>query len=421
MLASVAPDKSTLGPALDAYLDSLAAALDLPRDEWIEVRDEIGAHLLDLRSELIEAGLADEAATKEALRRLGPPEVLGREMTRARQTRRALLAAVGGATWAAAGAAFRGLTLGLAGVTVVAMAGMLVMAAVSRLAGDGTWTLSDAGWFTAFGVAAFWVSAWLGGRTLVSVAARRSHRPAERVRPWTTVIGGTLVAWLALVWFTSAQNLFSVIALALVPAIFIAATLTGTDRPIERSRHARRASLALFATVVIAVPLLVLMAATPVQTQGSSLQGSSVVRGPYASIQELRHATGQDLPGRFVPDPPEFGNIDMQLDHGLATASLGGVAAVPARWRDLRLEAWRTLPPGSDLDRAYPLPFATAPMTIQSGRLIGAVRVDQTRNVSEWLLVVTGIAADGGRDLIAPLGGANSTFTGSARDWLTAP
>ena len=62
------------------------------------------------------------------------------------------------------------------------------------------------------------------------------------------------------------------------------------------------------------------------------------------------------------------------------------MAAVTARWRDLRLEAWRTLPPGSDLDRAYPLPFATAPMTIQSGRLVGAVRVDQTRNVSEWLL-----------------------------------
>lgn len=416
MLASVAPDKSTLGPALDAYLDALAAALDLPRDEWIEVRDEIGAHLLDLRSELIEAGLADEAATKEALRRLGPPDVLGREMTRARQTRRATLAAVGGATWAATGAAFRGLILGIAGVTVVAVAGMLVMAAVSRLAGDGTWTLSDAGWYTVLAVAAFWVSAWLAGRTLVSVAARRSHRPADRVRPWTTVIGGTLVAWLALVWFTSAQNLFSVIALALVPAIFIAATLTGTDRPIERSRHARRASLALFATVLIAVPLLVLMAATPVQTQGSS-----VVRGPYASIQELLHATGQDLPGRFVPDPPEFGNIDMQLDHGLATASLGGVAAVTARWRDLRLEAWRAIFSKGELDRAYTAPFATAPMTTQSGRLVGSVRVDRSRDVSEWELVITGIAADGARDMIARLGGTNSTFTGSAWDWLTAP
>jgi hypothetical protein len=50
-----------------------------------------------------------------------------------------------------------------------------------------------------------------------------------------------------------------------------------------------------------------------------------------------------------------------------------------------------------------------------------SVRVDRTRDVSEWELVVTGIAADGGRDLIARLGGTNSTFTGSAWDWLTAP
>lgn len=412
----VAPDEPTLGPALDAYLDALAAALDLPSGERIEVRDEIGAHLLDLRSELVDAGLTHELAGEEALRRLGPPDVLGREMKRARQTRRALLAAVGGATWAATGAALQGLVLGLAGVTIVAVGGMLLMAAVSRLLGDGTWTLGDAGWFTAFGVAAFWVSAWLAGRTLVSVAARRSHRPAGRVRPWAAVIGGTLVAWLALVWFTAAQNLFSVIALGLVPAVFVAATLTGADRPIERPRRARVASLALFATVVIAIPLLAWMAATPVQTQLSG-----VVRGPYASMQELLHATGFDLPGRFVPDLPELGDIDWRVEHGLATASLGGVAAVTARWRDLRLEAWRARPSDGDLDRAYPLPFATAPLTVQAGRLVGAVRVDRTRDVFQWQLVVTGIAADGGRDLVARLGGTNSTFTGSAWDWLTAP
>jgi hypothetical protein len=60
-------------------------------------------------------------------------------------------------------------------------------------------------------------------------------------------------------------------------------------------------------------------------------------------------------------------------------------------------------------------------MTIQSNGLVGAVRVDRTRDVSQWVLVVTGVAADGGRDLIATLGGMNSTFTGSAWDWLTAP
>ena len=405
-----------MDPALDAYLDALAAALDLPSQERLEVRDEIGAHLLDLRSELAEAGLTDEMAGEEALRRLGPPDLLGRELTRARQTHRALLAAVGGATWAATGAAFRGLILGIAGVTVVAMVGMLGMAVATRLFGNGTWMIGDAGWYTVLPVAALWVAAWFAGRVFVSVAARGSHRPAAQVRPWAAAIGGAFIAWVALVWLTAAQNLFSVIALALVPAVFIAATLTGTDRPIERSGRARGASLALLATVAIAVPLLVWMAVTPVQPQLSAV-GS----GPYASMQDLLHATGFDLPGRYVADPPQLGTMNMQVDRGFATGSIEGVSAVTARWHDLRLEAWRATQEGGEIDKAFTTPFAAAPMTIQSDGLVGAVRVDRTRDVSQWVLVVTGVAADGGRDLIATLGGMNSTFTGSAWDWLTAP
>ncbi len=405
-----------MDPALDAYLDALAAALDLPSQERLEVRDEIGAHLLDLRSELAEAGLTDEMAGEEALRRLGPPDLLGRELTRARQTHRALLAAVGGATWAATGAAFRGLILGIAGVTVVAMVGMLGMAVATRLFGNGTWMIGDAGWYTVLAVAALWVAAWFAGRVFVSVAARGSHRPAAQVRPWAAAIGGTLIAWVALGWLTAAQNLFSVIALALVPAVFIAATLTGTDRPIERSGRARGASLALLATVAIAVPLLVWIAVTPVQTQLSAV-GS----GPYASMQDLLQATGFDLPGRYVADPPQLGTMNMQVDRGLVTGSIEGVSAVTARWHDLRLEAWRATQEGGEIDKAFTTPFAAAPVTIQSDGLVGAVRVDRTRDVSQWVLVVTGVAADGGRDLIATLGGMNSTFTGSAWDWLTAP
>jgi hypothetical protein len=250
----------------------------------------------------------------------------------------------------------------------------------------------------------------------VSVAARGSHRPAAQVRPWAAAIGGILIAWVALGWLTAAQNLFSVIALALVPAVFIAATLTGTDRPIERSGRARGASLALLATVAIAVPLLVWIAVTPVQTQLSAV-GS----GPYASMQDLLHATGFDLPGRYVADPPQLGTMNMQVDRGFATGSIEGVSAVTARWHDLRLEAWRATQEGGEIDKAFTTPFAAAPMTIQSDGLVGAVRVDRTRDVSQWVLVVTGVAADGGRDLIATLGGMNSTFTGSAWDWLTAP
>lgn len=405
------------GPVFDGYLDALEASLEISEGERAEIREEIGAHLGDLRAELVETGLSPDRAGEEAIRRLGPPQNLARDLTRARQTRRALLAAVGGATWAATGAAVRGLILGVAGVTVAVMTAMVGMAVATRLLGDGTWTLWDAGWFTTVGVTAAWVSVAFAGRAFVSVVARRSHRPAERVRPWVAAIGGTLIGWAALAWFTAPQNVASVIALALVPIIFVAATLTASDRPIERSRRERVASLALLVTLVVAVPLLGWMLATPVGTT----QLSSVGSVPYASMQELLHATGFDLPGRSVPDPPELGTIDSGMGGGFVTASLGNAAAVATRWHDLRLEAWRAAPEGGSIDRAWSTPFANAPLTVESGRLVGAVRVDRTRDISQWWVVVTGVAADGGRDLVVTIMGGNSTFTGSVVDWLTAP
>jgi len=409
------PGEPATDALLDAYLDALAAALRLPGDERDEVRAEIRGHLLDARSEFMAVGLGPDRAGAEALRRLGSAEILAREITRARQTHRALLAAVGGATWAATGAAARGLLLGIAAVLVVSLLGALGIGAASRVAGNGTWTLWDAGWFTALGAAACWVAAALAGRTFVSAAARRSHRPAESVRPWVAGLGGALVVWLALAWFVAPQNLVSVIALALVPAIFVAAALTGSDRPMERSRRDRVATLTLLAAVLIALPLVVLLAATPVQTQVSSV-GS----GPYATPSDLLHASGFDLPGRYVADPPPLGAVEWRLQDGLAVASLGAAASVGARWHDLRLEAWRALPGGTAIDRADRAPFATAPLTVQSDQLVGAVRVDRTRDVSLWWVVVTGIAPDGGRDLIVIIGGGNSTFSGSAWDRLTA-
>lgn len=47
--------------------------------------------------------------------------------------------------------------------------------------------------------------------------------------------------------------------------------------------------------------------------------------------------------------------------------------------------------------------------------------MDGVRGVTDFWLVVTGVASDGQRDLIASLGGTNTSFTGSVLGWLTAP
>jgi hypothetical protein len=143
---------------------------------------------------------------------------------------------------------------------------------------------------------------------------------------------------------------------------------------------------------------------------------------PYDSMEELLAARGFDMPGRFVPDPPAFRDPGWTIDRGVAGVELGNAAVVTGRWHDLRVEAWRADLNNGSLDRSSGGPFATAPLSPAPGdTLLGSVRVDRTRDVSGWWLVVTGTASDGVRDLVVSLGGTNTTFSGSALDWLTAP
>jgi len=403
-------------PTFDAYLDAIEGALDLPAAERGDVRDEIAAHLRDERAASVAAGATAAIATAKAIDRLGDPKRLGRELTSARRSRSALLAAAGAGTWAAGGAAVRGLVLGVALVTGVMVVIGVATAVAARVGIVSTWILPDQGWVTAIWGVALWVAAWQGARSFVSVLAIRSHRPAEQVRPYVAVVAGGVVAWFSLVWFQAAQNLGSVLVLALVPVIFVVAALTGSDRSVLPSRAARRASLALFATVVIALPLLLLSAGGSVQQESSA-----VGRGPFDSMEELLADRGFDIPGRYVADPPATGDLQSSIDHGVARVEIGNGAALAARWHDLRVEAWRSELQTGALDRAHPAPFATAPLTSAGGALAGSVRVDRTRDVSGYWLVVTGLAGDGQRDLVVSVGGTNTTFTGSALDWLAAP
>lgn len=417
MPEAIDPRTTPADPAFDAFLDVLDEALDLPAGERAEVREEIGAHLRQARAEAIAAGTDEEAAVADVLRGFGDPRSVGRDLSRARQRRSALLAAAGAGTLAAAGAAFRGYILGIALIATV-LSAIGVLLAISFRAGlTGTWSLSDQGWYTAVLGLALWFAAWHGGRSLVTVLAQRTHRRAEHVRPFVALVAGLGIAWLSLAWLHAPQNLVSVVVLAAVPVIFAIAALTGSDRAISRSKSARRASLALFASVLVAVPTLVMLAGTPAY---QALSSSGPI--PYDSMEELLAAQGFDMPGRFVPDPPAFDDPGWTIDRGVAGVELGNAAVVTGRWDDLRVEAWRADLNSGSLDRASGAPFATAPLIPAPGdTLIGSVRVDRTRDVNGWWLVLTGSASDGVRDLVLSLGGTNTTFSGSALDWLAAP
>lgn len=407
------------GTGLAAYLDALESSLDLPQPFRSEAREEIAGHLADAAATLEAGGLSPADAVREALRRMGAPSELGREITRARQTRRALLAAVGPGIWAAGGGAIRGFVFGLALVTTGVLAVLLGLRGL-QVAGLPTIDMSTVrigNTRATFALAvAFWFAAWRGSRVLVSVVSYRSRRQPEVLRPWIAAIGGSVILTLVLFWFRGAQDELSVIALLAVPLVFVGGVLTADGRPIEPMR---RSLVVVTATLLILVLVAVLMAAAPVQKTLSAVGG-----GPFGSMEELLRSENMDLPGRFVADPPDFGGVSTTMGGGIATVGLGAASLdqVP-RWRDIRLEAWRALDLSSatTLDRRFTTPFATAPFVRVGDGMEGSLRVDATRGVEFYWLVITGVAADGQRDLLRQVTGSNTDFVGTAWDWLAAP
>lgn len=403
---------------IGAYLDAFESSLDLPEPFRSEAREEIAGYLADSTATLEADGHSPAEAAREAVRRMGAPSGLGRDMTHARQTRRALLVAIGPGIWAAGGGALRGFVFGLALVTTGVLAVLLGLRGL-QLAGLplidlSTVRIGNTQATFALGVA-FCFAAWRGSRVIVSAISYRSRRQPEVLRPWIAAIGGSVTLALVLLWFRGAQDEVSVFALLAVPLAFVGGALTAVGRPIEPLRWPL---VVVMTTLLVLVPVALLFAGAPVQKTLSA-----VGVGPFASMEELLRSENMDLPGRFVADPPDFGTISDSARGGLATVSLGPPSAGQApRWHDIRLEAWRAdLSTGPVLDRRFTSPFATTPLIQVGDRLEGSVRVDATRGVTDYWLVVTGVAADGQRDLLREVTGSNTDFVGTVWDWLTAP
>lgn len=406
----------SLPAELAGYLDALDSSFNLPEPFRSEAREEIAGHLADTAAELESGGLAPADAVREAIRRLGPADELGREITRSRQTQRALLAGVGSGVWAATGGAFRGFVFGLALVVAVAFSVALALRGlqVTGLAAVDPSTLfrGQPKGTTATAIA-LWFAAWPASRALVSGVSQRSYRRAERVRRWLAVAGGLIVVALAIFWLRGAQDGVSVLALTAVPCIFVAGALTANDRPL---RPPTPMLLFVTAWLLVLSALALLLGGAQV---GKTL--TAVGSGPFtfSSMEELLRSRNMDLPGRFVPDGL-VGDVSSSVTDGIARVSLQAPSGFAAtRWHDIRLEAWRSVDLPT-LDRRFSSPFATAQFVLVNDRLEASLRIDSTRDVEYYWLVVTGVAADGRRDLLREVTGSNTSFVGTAWDWLTA-
>jgi hypothetical protein len=409
----------------EAFLQRIADGLPFDEAETLDILRELAVHLADSTARLEADGLPPDAAERAALDRLGPPDRLAVELTRARRTPRRLLAAAGAGTWAAVSGIVYGYLFGVLILVVVSIGTVALAASAVHLFGGSWGSLLDN---SALTLLALGVGLYVAGLKATSVVAARAGYHIRAARRVTTALGGGLVLAYALVGWSGTLNWPDVAILLSLPAWFV----VGAWRSTAAAFPSRRWRLQIFGLMLVIVPLgLVLGAGQQPQSSGGVWPASGVERIGLATPAAVAAAQDGDEGGM-----------------GGGIVSIGTIIrdpAVLAGWRDLRVEAWRgTGAVGIDpnlmtLDPAAQGPFAVGPAgfegpgeippwTWSSGdalpdgsvRLSGSVRVDRSPHVTLAWVAITGLGPDGRRYIInGPLFDSTS-FNGTAWDWFAA-
>lgn len=386
----------------DAYLDELERLLPYPSDRRAEILEEIGAHLDD--------ATADGLSEAQAQARLGTPMHLARGLARPEQTRMRLLAAAGAGVRAAIGPWLYGylLTSLLVAVAMWTLSAVLMLLS-SLVARDLAPSISG-GWTTVATAVAIAVALYFGARAATSAASIAGRQLRTDVQPWVAIIGTTAAAALLVFVWETQQNAASVVALAVAPF----GAVLGAYRPNLIPPWPR---IAPAAAVVVALLLIGLGVITYGVAQPSVGYGEDV---PAQTLEERTAIVG---PAWWSSDTsPLFGATEISSADG----------AVSGMWharepglldelRDFRVEAWHAQNEAEWLfDPAFRAPFATGPVERAGDSLAGSVVTNRDPDAHAWLLVLTGVGPDGVRYVLDASGGGQSTFTGTAWDWIVA-
>ena len=213
------------GAAIARYADDVIATVDLPPALRSEVRHEIADHLFDAADALTHGGMDAEAATMEAIERLGPAQALAGKIATAqhsvdrrnRALRRAIFEFVGEtALW-----------LALSGITITVAPGIGDrLIALGRVFGVHLTYLRSAEWATTQLAFTLCVGAFVAGRMSLGHLARISrHSDAEFRTRWS--LGGAAVQLAFVLALPCHPDPLVVATFLAVPLAFIA----GTFRP----------------------------------------------------------------------------------------------------------------------------------------------------------------------------------------------
>ena len=414
-------DASSAG---ERYLAQVAARLRMPLSAEREVVDELRAHLDDAREALEAEGLDPEMAEREAMARLGSPDALGDDLRRTHQTRRRLLAAVGGGVWDGLKDAFTGYIVGIIVVLIVFAAlgtlaqqllGSAFLAGVSGRSGEAIYSGSLLS-----------IAAWWGARGVVRSLARRALRRTAAVRAPVAVAGAVPMVAILLFVVRLHYTWAGIAAMLAIPLSWVVAAIT-TPEPGRRSRWAfGRPSPRLLGLAVLAVfgVSMILVAIYPTGQSGSS--------GPQPNDEALAALPDQEhwaLLG-YLGVAPSVVGLQQSCWYATPFADANGDISIRLdedtidwdEYGDLRAEAWRALP--SDrwvrtLDPASTGPYATVPVAAWEPTA-AIIPVGRTPGVDAYLLFVTGVdRTTGERVAIGYPDGEEVGFIGTIVDWFT--
>jgi hypothetical protein len=373
----------------DAWLARVATSLDLPDAMAVDVLEELAGHLDDAADVYRDAGLDPADADRRALRAMGDPAILGRDLGKARRRRnRLLLAVVGGGIRSLFSDGVRAyffliVAIGIGAVPAVLLASLLVRQMVTSntdfLGGPLENTLFAGlalGWFSCL--------AWL----MPARVAARAGRSVRGVRRTVAVVGllaGTLIVW---TWPNLTLSPALAVGLALGPVAFALVALRAPEHPTFRPGLAPAVALGL----ALALPMT---AATVVLT--------TVSRGSPGNWEADTSGIGrpmEEYPVLVAAAPQVIVESSWQADPFRAySVNVGvGAKAAAAQFPLLRAEAW----PASVVDGR--VRFGPAPVVVAESPVLPTTELSYSlpsyRTPITVSTFIVAVAPDGTRVLV---------------------
>jgi hypothetical protein len=411
----------------ELFLQAVGQSLPFGDRERLEILEELRQHLDDCFTASVDGGMDPAEAERAAVGRLGPPEWLAEELTRARREPRRLLAAAGAGVWGAVRGGIWGGLVGFCIVMVAAVAWNPAMNAAVRYLGvqwgQGGW---DPASNSVLGLVVFACAAFAAGRVTTPAVAARAAFGARLVRRVTVPLGAAILLWYVTLIWSGALSWPAVVVLMSVPLWWIAgAWHTGSPWLRVPRRLAGGLLLVLAVSIVASLLLGPWPSGSPILTPSLRVQSFDRIGVPVPA-EFAKWGSGELTSGGYV-------------GLGLDVADRGLVAG----WGDFRVEAWKGTGAAyyGGPDPNETAPFLTGPVEwsaagtspdgsltwsssspwpANAATLSGGLALNHWPGVSFAWVVITGIAPDGRRHLLTQPSGFQVVFSGTALDWFEA-